>query len=129
MDKVTTYVKCKNYGINVLPPDVNESLWLFNVIDGNLRFGMGAVKNVGQAAVEEMVRERTENGPFTSFVDFIERVNLKICGKRALESLVLVGAFDSIEKKLNRKSLFENLENFIAYGNKKREISGTSKLV
>ena len=43
----------KNYGINVLPPDVNESLWLFNVVDGNLRFGMGAVKNVGQAAVEE----------------------------------------------------------------------------
>ncbi|MAW07744.1 MAG: DNA polymerase III subunit alpha [Halobacteriovoraceae bacterium] len=122
MDKVTTYIDdCKNYGINVLPPDVNESLWLFNVVDGNLRFGMGAVKNVGQAAVEEMVRERTENGPFTSFVDFIERVNLKICGKRALESLVLVGAFDSIEKKLNRKSLFENLENFIAYGNKKRE--------
>ena len=122
MDKVTSYINdCKNYGIQVLPPDVNESLWLFNVVEGNLRFGMGAVKNVGKAAVEEMVRERTENGAFTSFVDFVERVNLKVCGKRALESLVLVGAFDSIEKQLNRKTLFENLENFMIYGNKKQE--------
>ena len=59
MDKVTSYINdCKNYGIQVLPPDVNESLWLFNVVEGNLRFGMGAVKNVGKAAVEEMVREQ-----------------------------------------------------------------------
>ena len=103
---------------------MNESLWLFNVVEGNLRFGMGAVKNVGKAAAEEMVRERSENGPFTSFVDFVERVNLKVCGKRALESLVLVGGFDSIEKQLNRKTLFENLENFMIYGNKKTRGEG-----
>ena len=112
MDKVTNYINdCQNYGVEVLPPDVNESLWLFNVVDGNVRFGMGAVKNVGKAAVEEMVREREEGGLFTSFVDFCERVNLKICGKRALESLVLVGAFDSIEKELNRKLFLITLKN------------------
>ena len=59
MDKVTNYINdCTNYDIEVLPPDVNESLWLFNVVEGNIRFGMGAIKNVGKAAVEEMVKVR-----------------------------------------------------------------------
>ena len=122
MDKVTNYINdCTNYDIEVLPPDVNESLWLFNVVEGNIRFGMGAIKNVGKAAVEEMVRVREESGPSTSFIDFIERVSLKICGKRALESLILVGAFDRCEKAYNRKTLFNNLEVFMSYGSKKQE--------
>ena len=62
-DKVTNYISdCKNYDIEVLPPDVNESLWHFNVVDKNIRFGMGAVKNVGENAVNEIVREREQNG-------------------------------------------------------------------
>lgn len=120
-DKVTQYINdARKFKIDVLPPDVNESLWLFNVVDGNIRFGMGAVKNVGNGAVEELIKEREENGPFVSFIDFCERVDLRACGKRALESLILVGAFDNIEK-LNRKSLFENLEVFMSYGAKKQE--------
>jgi len=122
MDKVTNYINdCTSYDIEVLAPDVNESLWLFNVVEGNIRFGMGAIKNVGKAAVEEMVRVREDSGPFTSFTDFIERVSLKICGKRALESLILVGAFDHCEKGYNRKTLFNNLEIFMSYGSKKQE--------
>jgi DNA polymerase III subunit alpha len=122
MDKVTNYINdCTNYDIEVLPPDVDESLWLFNVVDGNIRFGMGAIKNVGKAAVEEMVRVREESGPYQSFMDFVERVSLKICGKRALESLILVGAFDRCEKGYNRKTLFNNLEIFMSYGSKKQE--------
>lgn len=120
-DKVTQYISdAKEYDIQVLPPDVNESLWLFNVVEGNIRFGMGAVKNVGEGAVEEMVRERQENGPFTGFIDFCERVNLKIVGKRVIESLIKVGGFDNCEK-LNRRTLLENMELIIAYGQKKQE--------
>ncbi len=120
-DKVTQYINdARKFKIEVLPPDVNESLWLFNVVDGNIRFGMGAVKNVGSGAVEVMIQERELNGPFESFLDFCERVDLRACGKRALESLILVGAFDNIEK-LNRKTLHENLEVFMSYGAKKQE--------
>lgn len=120
-DKVTQYISdAKRYGIEVLPPDVNESLWLFNVVDGNIRFGMGAVKNVGEGAVEEMVRERTENGAFRGFIDFCERVNLKLVNKRVIESLIKVGAFDQCER-LNRRTLLENMELIVAYGQKKQE--------
>ncbi len=120
-DKVTSYINdAKEHGIEILPPDVNESLWLFNVIEGNIRFGMGAVKNVGKSAVETLIREREENGPFTGFIDFCERVSLKAVNKRVLESLIKVGAFDNCEK-LNRKTLLENLETIVAYAQKKQE--------
>ncbi len=130
LDKVTQYINdAKRYKVEVLPPDVNESLWLFNVVDNNLRFGMGAVKNVGEAAVAEMIKVRNESGAFKSFQDLIERVDLKMCGKRALESLILVGAFDKIEP-IGRKTLFENLEMYMAYGAKKQaeKASGQTSL-
>ena len=64
IDKVTSYISdCSNYGIEVLPPDVNESIWLFNVVGNNLRFGMGAIKNVGEGAVNELIRERERKWP------------------------------------------------------------------
>jgi len=105
MDKITQYISdAKHFDIEVLPPDVNESLWPFNVVGKNIRFGMGAVKNVGQNAVEEIVRERTENGPYTGFLNFCERINLKTVNTRVFESLIKVGAFDECEK-MNRKTL------------------------
>lgn len=120
-DKVTNYIAdCKNYDIEVLPPDVNESLWHFNVVDGNIRFGMGAVKNVGENAVTEIVREREENGPYEGFINFCERVNYRLVNKRVIESLIKVGAFDSCES-LNRKTLLENLELVAAHGQKRQE--------
>lgn len=120
-DKVTSYISdAKRYKIAVLPPDVNESIWHFNVVEGNIRFGMGAVKNVGESAVEEMIREREENGPFTGFIDFCERVNLKMVNKRVIESLIKVGGFDQCER-LNRKTLLENMELIVSYGQKKQE--------
>lgn len=121
MDKVTQYISdAKHFDIEVLPPDVNESLWPFNVVGKNIRFGMGAVKNVGENAVEEIVRERTSKGPFTGFLNFCERVNLKIINTRVFESLIKVGAFDECEK-MNRKTLLENLEMIIAYCKKRQE--------
>lgn len=120
-DKVTIYINdARNYDIEVLPPDVNESLWLFNVVDTNIRFGMGAVKNVGENAVNALVAEREANGPYESFIDFCERVDLKLVNKRMIESLIKVGAFDSCEK-MNRKTLVENLELIVAYAQKKQE--------
>ncbi|EQC46588.1 DNA polymerase III subunit alpha [Bacteriovorax sp. Seq25_V] len=121
-EKITIYINdAKNYGISVLAPCVNESLWLFNVVEGNIRFGMGAIKGVGEAAVDEMIREREENGPYTGFVDFCERVNLKNINKRVLEALIKVGAFKDCEQKLNRKTMLENMEMIVSYANKKQE--------
>jgi DNA polymerase-3 subunit alpha len=123
MDKVTQYIAdAKHFDIEVLPPSVNESLWPFNVVGNNIRFGMGAVKNVGENAVAEIVRERTENGPFKGFIDFCERINLKMVNTRVFESLIKVGAFDEIEK-MNRKTLLENLEMILAYCKKRQEES------
>ncbi len=121
-DKVTQYIQdAVAHNVQVLPPDINESIWFFNVVGPNLRFGLGAVKNVGENAVAELVKKRTESGPFTSFIDFCMRVDLRTCGKRALESMILVGAFDSIEKNYNRKTLHENLELFMSYAQKRQD--------
>lgn len=120
-DKLTQYIgDAKKYDVEVLPPDVNESLWHFNVVGKNIRYALGAVKNVGQGAVEEIRKVRGTSGPFTGFVDFCERVDLKAVNKRALESLIMVGAFDRIEK-MNRRSIFENMELVVTYANKKAE--------
>ena len=120
-DKITIYIQeAKDCDIEILAPDVNESLWLFNVIGQTIRFGLGAIKGVGEGAVEEIVRERTENGPFKGFVDFCERVSLKAVNKRVIEALIKVGAFDTSEK-FNRRTLLENMEFIIAFAEKKQE--------
>lgn len=120
-DKVTIYINdAREIGIDILPPDVNESLFLFNVIGDKIRFGMGAIKNVGETPVEAIIAEREANGPFIGFIDFCERVSMRSCNKRVLESLIKVGAFDDCEK-MNRASLLENLELIVAYASKKQE--------
>lgn len=120
-DKVTMYINdSREVGIEILPPDVNESLFLFNVIDDKIRFGMGAIKNVGEGPVESIILERTKNGPFVGFIDFCERVSMRACNKRVLESLIKVGAFDDCEK-MNRATLLEHLELIVSYAAKKQE--------
>ena len=95
-EKVSHYVhECKQMGIEVLPPDVNESDVRFTVVNRKIRFGMAAVKNVGENAVRELKRERIEKGPFRSFGDFCERIGSKDFNKRCVESLIKCGAFDS----------------------------------
>ncbi|MCB9091132.1 MAG: DNA polymerase III subunit alpha [Halobacteriovoraceae bacterium] len=129
-DKVTAYINdAKEHGIEILPPDINESLWLFNVIDDKIRFGMGAVKNVGKNAVESIVKERKENGPYQGFVDFCTRINHSHINKRVIESLIKVGAFDECETH-NRKTLLENMEMILTYAaNKQKDaLSGQASL-
>ncbi|MDD4846022.1 MAG: DNA polymerase III subunit alpha, partial [Petrimonas sp.] len=89
--------ECKAMGINVLSPDINESVLKFSVNkSGHIRFGLAAIKSVGHGAVEGILEERTNNGPFKDVFDFVERVNLSSCNKKNIESLALAGAFDSL---------------------------------
>ncbi|MFN2615694.1 MAG: DNA polymerase III subunit alpha [Thermoleophilaceae bacterium] len=95
-DKVPFFVsRCEEMGIEVLPPDVNESGHDFKVVAGNIRFGLDAVKNVGAQAVEAIVRAREEDGPFRSLWDFCRRVDCRAVNRKAIESLVKCGALDS----------------------------------
>ena len=95
-DKVPFFVaRCEEMGIEILPPDVNLSDHEFMVVEGNIRFGLDAVKGVGFAAVEAMKRAREEGGPFTSLWDFCERVDCRTVNKKAIEALIKCGAFGS----------------------------------
>jgi DNA polymerase-3 subunit alpha len=96
-DKIVKYIgECRDMGIKVLPPDVNESDLNFTPAGEAIRFGLGAVKNVGQGAVEAIVAARNEGGRFKSIFDFCERVNLSAINRRVVESLVKAGAMDSL---------------------------------
>src|SRR3954462_6981740 len=95
-DKVPFFVnQTEAMGTEILPPDVNESDHEFMVVDGNIRFGLDAVKNVGAAAVDKIIEARQEGGPFESIWDFCERVDCRAVNKKAIESLVKCGALDS----------------------------------
>ena len=88
--------ECRSMGVKVLGPDVNESFYKFAVNKkGEIRFGLGAVKGVGEAAVQAIVSERKENGLYKDLEDFVCRINLKSTNKRTLESVALAGGFDS----------------------------------
>ncbi|NLG83961.1 MAG: DNA polymerase III subunit alpha [Firmicutes bacterium] len=105
-DKLTVYLEeARRFGVEVLPPDVNESGARFTLVGGKIRFGLAAIKNVGEAAVNELLRARSEGGPFRSPLDLCRRVNLV---RTALESLVKSGALDCFGH--TRASLLAGLE-------------------
>ncbi len=96
-DKLALYLnECRHMGITVLPPDVNESALNFTPVGKDIRFGMGAIRNVGANVVHAMVGSRDEKGNFASFSDFLQKVPAVVCNKRTIESLVKAGAFDSL---------------------------------
>jgi DNA polymerase-3 subunit alpha len=96
-DKSAIYLnECRRMGITVLPPDVNESSLNFTPVGQDIRFGMGAIRNVGVNVVEAMVSARTTEGSYTSFKDFLMKVPAIVCNKRTIESLIKAGAFDSL---------------------------------
>ena len=107
-DKIIKHMSaCKEMGINVLPPDINESERDFTVSGDNIRFGLAAIKNVGIAAIDSIISVRGD-GKFTSFIDFLSRVDLRKVNKRVIESLIRCGAFDSLKYK--RSQLTEHFE-------------------
>ncbi len=94
-EKVSEYInECRNMGLELLPPDVNRSRDCFTVEENGIRFGLVAIKNIGRGVMESMVREREENGAFTGFQDFCERMYSYDINKRAIENLIRAGAFD-----------------------------------
>ncbi len=129
LSNITDLVKymdeCKAMKIQVLGPDVNESHVKFTVNkEGDIRFGMAAIKGVGEGVVHAIIKERNENGPFSGIFDFIERVNLSAINKKALEALALGGAFDNFPE-LKREQYFAMnqrgevfLEVLVRYGQK-----------
>lgn len=120
--QVTFFMEeCKRMGLEVLGPDVNESIIKFNVNDENaIRFGMGAIKGVGTAAVHSIITEREANGNFTSIFDFVKRVELRTVNKKTIENLILAGGFDQFEFHRGRYFYIEDtttsLEKIIKYG-------------
>ncbi|WP_312719688.1 DNA polymerase III subunit alpha [Mobilicoccus sp.] len=96
-DKSALYLnECRHMRIQVLPPDVNSSIGRFAAVGEDIRFGMAAIRNVGQNVVDAIVAAREEKGEFTSFSDFLSKVPAVVCNKRTIESLVKAGAFDSL---------------------------------
>ena len=117
--------ECRAMKISVLAPDVNESGLNFTVNSkGDIRFGLGGVKGVGEGAVEAIISEREKNGKYTDIFDFVKRVNLQACNKKTIESLALAGAFDCFtnsyrEQLLGMNAKGENmLDVLIRFGNK-----------
>ena len=117
--------ECKAMKISVLAPDVNESEMNFTVNSaGDIRFGLGGVKGVGEGAVEAIIQEREKNGKYKDLFDFLERVNLQACNRKTVESLALAGAFDCFEgfyreQLFNTNAKGENtLEMVMRYGNR-----------
>lgn len=95
-DKVVKYIsECRQQGIEVLPPDINESFDDFTVINDRVRFGLAAVKNVGGAALDSIIEEREKNGPYASLSDFCNRIDPSRVNRKVIESLIRAGAFDS----------------------------------
>jgi DNA polymerase-3 subunit alpha len=104
-DKLVFYInECQRMGIKILPPDINQSGANFTVVGGRkIRFGLTAIKNVGESAISSIIKEREEKGKFTSLFDFCQRVDLRVVNKKVLESLVKCGAFDSLPANRSQK--------------------------
>jgi DNA polymerase-3 subunit alpha len=111
--------ECKNLGIEILPPDVNESGIDFSVTTKGIRFGLIAVKNVGEGAVKAILEARRRVGIFNNIFNFITEVDPHQINRKALESLIQAGAFDSLER--NRSKLFANIDRIMLYGNAVQE--------
>ncbi|WP_315550135.1 DNA polymerase III subunit alpha [Microbacterium aurum] len=123
-DKMAVYLnECRRMGIKVLPPDVSESIRYFAAVGDDIRFGLGAVRNVGANVVDGIVAAR-ESGPYTGFHDFLTRVPAQVANKRTIESLIKAGAFDSLGS--TRRALMEIHEDATeqAVLDKRREANG-----
>ena len=105
-DKLGIYLsECRRMGVKVLPPDVNESDTIFSAVGSDIRFGMGAIRNVGYGVVEHIKTSRSERGAFVSFPDFLKKVPAPVINKKTIESLIKAGAFDAMGH--TRRSLIE----------------------
>ena len=128
-EKTQAYIEeALKYGIKVLPPDINHSMSTFTPDGENIRFGLASIKQVGEAVIDDIIKERENGGEYKSIYDYIKRVDVKCSNKRTLEGLIKAGAFSNIEK--SRKQLMDNLEYICATASKeaKEKESGQGSL-
>ena len=128
-EKTQAYIEeALKYGIKVLPPDINKSYLEYAPDGKNIRFGLASIKQVGEAVIEEIIKEREANGDYKSIYDYIKRLDSKCSNKKTLEGLIKAGAFASIEK--SRKQLMDNIEYITATASKesKAKESGQGSL-
>jgi len=119
-EKMGEYMaEARAMGLEILPPHVNTSERLFTVVDGRIIYGLQGVKNIGEGAVEEILRARNAGGPFKDFLDFLERVDLRTVNKRVFETGIQCGVFDGLGK--NRATLFHNLDKAIEWAQKQKD--------
>jgi DNA polymerase-3 subunit alpha len=119
-EKMGEYMaEARSMGLAILPPHVNTSERLFTVVDGQIVYGLQGVKNIGEGPVEEILRARNAGGKFASFIDFLERVDLKTVNKRVFETGIQVGVFDGLGH--NRATLFHNLDKMIEWVQKQKD--------
>ena len=124
-DKLALYLnECRAMGITVLAPDVNESTLTFAPVGDDIRFGMGAIRNVGANVVEGMIAAREEKGRYESFNDFLKKVPLQVCNKRTIESLIKAGAFDDLGHTRRSLSLIHEAAVDAAVAVKRKEAAG-----
>lgn len=137
IDKVTFFInECNRIGIKVLGPSINESRTNFTVNkEGNIRFGLAAIKGVGEAAVLSLIEEREKNGHVNNIFDFVKRINLRTVNKKSIESMILAGAFDDI-KNINRATFYSRLpdsnlnflEQLISFGHKYQDEQNSAQV-
>lgn len=128
-EKTQLYIEeAQKKGIKVLPPDINKSMASFTPDKGNIRFGLASIKQVGEAVIEDIIKEREENGDFKSIYDYVKRLDTKCSNRKTLEGLIKSGAFSTIEK--SRKQLWDNIDYITATASKeaKAKESGQTSL-
>ena len=126
-DKLTEYLStAQDMGIELLAPNMNLSEKNFTVVDDQIVYGLIGIKNVGEAAVEEIVRQRDKDGPFKSFIDFAERVDLKTVNRKVIETSIQTGLFDSMG--MNRASLMHNLDRILEFVSKTKADQGVGQV-
>ena len=119
-DKLPEYIaEGRSMGIPIDPPDINRSDKVFDVVDERIVYGLLGIKGLGEAAAEEIISKRVKDGPYKSFMDFLERVDLHTVNKRALEVLIKTGAFDKLGQ--SRPLLLLNMERAVTYVDKVKE--------
>lgn len=127
-DKVDKYREnAQKMGITIQPPDINRSEEEFSPLDNNnILFGLSAVKNLGQGAIENILQARKEDGKFKSLADFCERVELRTVNRRALETLIYCGAFDQVQA--NRRQLINDIDVIISWAQKRNKEKASGQL-
>ena len=127
--KVSEYILvCRQMGIQILAPDINESVGVFSVSDGAIRYGLNAIKSVGKPVIEELIREREAGGPFKDLADFIDRTSGKEVNKRTMENFIKAGAFDSFGANRRQMMMIYGQMMDDAAQKKKKDFAGQMSL-